>query len=253
MRRHAVWSALDNEFVTSSIRNIGAARPRPAGHTPGVAAHANPATSAGAGRLVETLAAVPVVAILRAGTAGHLVRAAEVIADAGIRAVEFPLTTPGALDALRTLRSRRPDLLAGVGTVLSEADVVAAAEAGAQFLVAPCTRPETLAAAAERNLPMMPGAFTATEIALALDCGAEVIKLFPATLGPGHVRALRDPLPQSRLVPTGGVAIDAIGDFLQAGAFAVALGSPLVADALETGDMGGLADRARRAVAASGR
>jgi 2-dehydro-3-deoxyphosphogluconate aldolase/(4S)-4-hydroxy-2-oxoglutarate aldolase len=97
---------------------------------------------------------------------------------------------------------------------------------------------------------MVPGAFTATEVTVALDCGAEVVKLFPATLGPPYVRALRDPLPQARLVPTGGVGIDAIADFLDAGAFAVALGSPLAGDALETGDLGALAERAGRAVAA---
>jgi 2-dehydro-3-deoxyphosphogluconate aldolase/(4S)-4-hydroxy-2-oxoglutarate aldolase len=210
-------------------------------------------TAAGTRRLTDTLAADPVVAILRARRAGPLVAAAEVIADAGIRAVEFPLTTPGALDALRELRERRPELLAGAGTVLTADQVAEAAAAGAQFLVAPSTQPAVLAAAAGCGVPMVPGAFTATEITTALDHGAEVVKLFPATLGPGYVRALRDPLPHARLVPTGGVAIEAIPDFLQAGAFAVALGSPLVGDALQTGDLDALAERARRAVAASRR
>jgi 2-dehydro-3-deoxyphosphogluconate aldolase/(4S)-4-hydroxy-2-oxoglutarate aldolase len=210
-------------------------------------------TAAGTRRLVETLAADPVVAILRAPHAGHLVDAAEAIADAGIRAVELPLTTPGALDALRELRARRPNLLAGAGTVITPADAGDAVEAGAQFLVSPCTRPDTLAVAAGHGVPMMPGAFTATEVALALEHGAEVIKLFPATLGPAYLRALRDPLPRARLVATGGVGIDAIADFLRAGAFAVALGSPLVGDALQTGDLDALADRARRVVGASRR
>jgi 2-dehydro-3-deoxyphosphogluconate aldolase / (4S)-4-hydroxy-2-oxoglutarate aldolase len=213
----------------------------------------NSSPAAGTRRLVETLAADPVVAILRAGSADHLVAAAEVIADAGIRAVEFPLTTPGALDALRQLRARRPDLLAGAGTVLTPQQVADAAAAGAQFLVAPSTQPASLAAAADCGVAMMPGAFTATEVTTALEHGAEVIKLFPATLGPAYLRALRDPLPQARLVPTGGVGIDAIADFLQAGAFAVALGSPLVGDALRTGDLAALAERARRVVAASRR
>jgi 2-dehydro-3-deoxyphosphogluconate aldolase/(4S)-4-hydroxy-2-oxoglutarate aldolase len=154
---------------------------------------------------------------------------------------------------LHELRARRPDLLAGAGTVITPGDVIEASAAGAQFLVAPCTRPDALAAAAARGLTMMPGAFTATEIALAREHVAEVIKLFPATLGPGHARALRDPFPEIRLVPTGGVGIDAIADFLQAGAFAVGMGSPLVGDALETGDFEGLVERARRAVAASHR
>jgi 2-dehydro-3-deoxyphosphogluconate aldolase/(4S)-4-hydroxy-2-oxoglutarate aldolase len=210
-------------------------------------------TTAGTRRLTQTLSADPLVAILRAPRADNLVAAAEVMVDAGIRAVEFPLTTPGALDVLRELRDRRPELLAGAGTVISPADAAEAVNAGAQFLVAPCTRPDTLAAAAELDVPMIPGAFTATETAVALEHGAEVIKLFPATLGPSYLRALRDPLPQARLVPTGGVGIDAIADFLRAGAFAVALGSPLLADAWETGDFDALAERARRAVAASRR
>jgi 2-dehydro-3-deoxyphosphogluconate aldolase/(4S)-4-hydroxy-2-oxoglutarate aldolase len=213
----------------------------------------NCSSAAGPDRLTDTLAADPVVAILRARHARHLVAAAEVIADAGIRALELPLTTPGALDALRELRRRRPDLLAGAGTVISPADADAAVDAGAQFLVAPCTRPDTLAAAARRGVPMMPGAFTATEVTLALEHGAQLIKLFPATLGPTYLRALRDPLPQARLVPTGGVGIDAIPGFLEAGAFAVALGSPLVGDALETGDLDALQKRARRVVEASRR
>ena len=213
----------------------------------------NSSTADGTRRLIDTLAADPIVAILRAASAGHLVAAAEVIADAGIRAIELPLTTPGALDALRELRARRPELLAGAGTVITPGDADAAVAAGAQFLVAPCTRPDTLAVAAERGVPMMPGAFTATEVALALEHGAEVIKLFPATLGPGYLRALRDPLPHARLVATGGVGIDTIADFLRAGAFAVALGSTLAGDALQTGAFDELADRARRALEAGRR
>ncbi len=209
--------------------------------------------SPGTKRLIEVLGAMPVVAILRDRSAVHLVDAAEVVCDAGVGAVEFPLTTPGALDAVTALRDRRPDVLVGAGTVLTPADVVAAVDAGAQFLVSPCTRPEALAVAADSGVAMVPGAFTATEIAVALDCGAEVVKLFPATPGPAYVRALRDPFPDARLVPTGGVDLDAIPSFLAAGAFAVALGSPLVGDALRTGDLEPLADRARRAVAASRR
>jgi len=205
--------------------------------------------SASTGRLVEALGAVPVVAILRGDRSEHLAAAAEAICDAGVHAVEFSLTTPGALDALRELRGRRPELLIGAGTVLTPADVAAAADAGAQFLVAPCTRPAALAAAADRGVPLVPGAFTATEIAAALECGAEVVKLFPATLGPGYVRALLEPLPHARLVPTGGVALDTVGEFLRAGSFAVGLGSPLVGDALGTGDLAALGERARRLVA----
>jgi 2-dehydro-3-deoxyphosphogluconate aldolase / (4S)-4-hydroxy-2-oxoglutarate aldolase len=137
--------------------------------------------------------------------------------------------------------------------VRTPAQVSQACAAGAQFLVAPCTQPSALAAAADCGVAMVPGAFTATEITTAMAYGAEVIKLFPATLGPRYLRALREPLPAARLVPTGGVDIEAIADFLKAGAFAVALGSSLVGDALHTGDLDALAERARLAVAAGRR
>jgi 2-dehydro-3-deoxyphosphogluconate aldolase/(4S)-4-hydroxy-2-oxoglutarate aldolase len=212
-----------------------------------------PSTATATARLTEALAAVPLIAILRGERPDHLAAAGQVVLDAGIRVVEFPLTTPGALGVVHELRERRPDQLVGAGTVVTPADAEAAAAAGAQFLVAPGTRPDTLAVAARHGVPMLPGAFTATEVGTALEHGAALVKLFPATLGPAYLRALREPLPGARLVPTGGVGLDDIADFLRAGAAAVALGSALVGDALATGDLDALATRAARAVAASRR
>ena len=210
-------------------------------------------TDSPAAPLRAALTDTRVLAILRARTATHLLPAARALAENGITAVEFTLTTEGALDALRTLRRESPELLAGAGTVVEPRDAEAAVDAGAQFLVAPCVRTDTLETARRLGVPMLAGALTPSEVVTAVQHGCELVKLFPSSLGPGYVKALRDPLPDVELVVTGGVALDAIPAFLDAGAFAVGLGSPLTGDSLVTGDLGGLADRARTALAAAQR
>jgi 2-dehydro-3-deoxyphosphogluconate aldolase/(4S)-4-hydroxy-2-oxoglutarate aldolase len=200
-------------------------------------------------RLREALGQTHVLAIFRAKTSTYFVAAAQALADSGVRALEFTLTSGGALDALRQLRSESPDLLAGAGTVITPQDAADAVAAGAQFLVSPCTRVDTLQRAAELGVPMIAGATTPSEIVTAHDHGSELVKLFPSTVGPDYVRAVREPLPHIDLVVTGGVALDAIPGFLAAGACAVGLGSPLTGDALDTGDIAAVAERARTALA----
>jgi 2-dehydro-3-deoxyphosphogluconate aldolase / (4S)-4-hydroxy-2-oxoglutarate aldolase len=126
----------------------------------------------------------------------------------------------------------------------------------AGYLVAPDFRPEVVGWAVERGLPVVPGALTPTEVAAAWGAGATAVKVFPVSAvgGPAYVRAVRAPLPEVPLVPTGGVGIDDIGAYLDAGAAAVGLGSPLLGDAGDPhGDLAALADRTRRAVAAATR
>jgi 2-dehydro-3-deoxyphosphogluconate aldolase / (4S)-4-hydroxy-2-oxoglutarate aldolase len=204
-------------------------------------------------RLRETLGHTRVLAIFRAKASTHFVAAAQALAANGVRALEFTLTTDGALDALRQLRTETPDLLAGAGTVITPEDASDAVAAGAQFLVAPCTRIDTLQRAAELGVPMIAGATTPSEIVTAHQHGSELVKLFPSAVGPAYVKAIRDPLPHIDLVVTGGVALDAIPGFLAAGAFAVGLGSPLTGDALDTGDISGITERARTALARAAR
>ena len=200
-------------------------------------------------RLRRTLGQTRVLAIFRAKTSTHFVAAAHALADNGVRALEFTLTSDGALDALRQLRDESPDLLAGAGTVISPHDASDAVAAGAQFLVAPCTRVDTLQRAAELGVPMIAGATTPSEIVTAHQHGSELVKLFPSAVGPAYVKAVREPLAHIDLVVTGGVALDSIRAFLDAGAFAVGLGSPLTGDALETGDIARITERARTALA----
>jgi 2-dehydro-3-deoxyphosphogluconate aldolase / (4S)-4-hydroxy-2-oxoglutarate aldolase len=208
-------------------------------------------------RFLERLAAVPVVAILRAADAGRFLEVGRVLYEEGVRAIEVTLTSEGALEAFGRLRGELPgDALLGVGTVRSMGDAERALGAGATYLVAPDFRGEVVAFAAGRGLPVVPGALTPTEVVAAWGAGATAVKVFPVSAvgGVAYVKAVRAPLPEVPLVPTGGVGIDDIGAYLDAGAVAVGVGSPLVGDAgAPGGDLRGLAERARRAVAAAGR
>jgi 2-dehydro-3-deoxyphosphogluconate aldolase / (4S)-4-hydroxy-2-oxoglutarate aldolase len=207
---------------------------------------------------LEQVAAVPVVAILRAADAGRFLEVGRVLYQAGVRAVEVTLTSAGALEAFARLREElAPDALLGVGTVRSAGDAERAVDAGATYLIAPDFRPEVVAWAVERGVPVVPGALTPTEIAAAWGAGATAVKVFPVSAvgGPAYLKAVRAPLPEVPMVPTGGVGLDDIGAYLAAGAVAVGIGAPLLGDAGDPGDPGGdlgaLGERARRAVAAA--
>jgi 2-dehydro-3-deoxyphosphogluconate aldolase / (4S)-4-hydroxy-2-oxoglutarate aldolase len=206
---------------------------------------------------LDRLAGMPVVAILRAAGAERFLDVGRVLYEGGVRAIEVTLTSAGALEAFGRLRDELPgDALLGVGTVRSAADAELAVAAGATYLVAPDFRPEVVAWAVGHRLPVVPGALTPTEVAAAWAAGATAVKVFPVSAvgGPAYVKAVRAPLPEVPLVPTGGVGLDDIGAYLAAGAVAVGLGSPLVGDAgAPGGDLSALGDRARRAVAAATR
>jgi 2-dehydro-3-deoxyphosphogluconate aldolase/(4S)-4-hydroxy-2-oxoglutarate aldolase len=213
------------------------------------------APSDAAASFLERLAAVPIVAILRAADAERFVEAARVLYEAGIRAIEVTLTSKGALEAFGRLREELPgDALLGVGTVRSVAAAEEAVAAGATYLVAPDFRPEVVAWGRARGMPVVPGALTPSEVAAAWAAGATAVKVFPVSAvgGPAYVKAIRAPLPEVPLVPTGGVGLDDVGAYLEAGAAAVGIGSPLLGDAGDPGgDLAALADRARLAVAAA--
>ena len=156
------------------------------------------------------------------------VAAAGCAIEAGLAAVEVTFTLEGAADAIRRVRRDHPKALVGAGTVRSDAELDAAAEAGAQFLVAPGLNPALLEAARRRGIVMLPGVFTATEIDLALRLGARALKLFPAEpSGPDYLASMLQPFPEVRLVPTGGISsLNAVA-YLKAGAAALAMGSSL--------------------------
>ncbi|HEY6931799.1 MAG TPA: bifunctional 4-hydroxy-2-oxoglutarate aldolase/2-dehydro-3-deoxy-phosphogluconate aldolase [Marmoricola sp.] len=193
------------------------------------------------------LSGTAVMAILRSADSAHVEAVARTLVEAGVTCLELTLTIPGALDLLPRLREALPaGLDLGIGTVTSAEEARAAVDAGAHFLVCPTVSLDVLEVATASEVPCYPGAWTPTEVLTAWRAGATAVKLFPAaTGGPAHLRRLRDPLPDIPILPTGGVALDHVDDYLKAGAFAVGLGSPLIGDALAGGDLDALADRAR--------
>ena len=200
--------------------------------------------------LVET----GLVAILRSRSGDRLAAACDALLDAGVRCLEITLNTPGALSVIGRLAGEaRPGVEVGVGTVRRAVEVDAAADAGATFVVAPNTDLEVGRRAEQRGLGWFPGALTPTEIALAWDLGATAVKVFPtgSAGGPRYLREVRAPLDDVLLVPTGGVTVKDVPAYLQAGAVAVGMGSPLIGRALEDDhDLGRLGERAAAALAA---
>ena len=198
-----------------------------------------PDTATLTSQLDAALSNLPAIAILRASTTRHLIAAADTLAGEGFRVLEVPLTTPGATDAIAAARARfGRDVLIGAGTVLDTTDAERALACGAQLLVSPGLCLDVVAAAHAADVPALPGAFTTTEVLAAQHAGASLVKLFPANVvGPDYLTALRQPLPFLRAVPTGGVTLADAGAWLAAGAAALGLGSPLVADTLESGAM----------------
>lgn len=188
-----------------------------------------------------------VIAILRGRSAEHLESVVDTLVGAGVGCLEITMNTPGALEAVRTARERHGTAIdCGVGTVRTADQVDRAAEAGARFVVTPGIDERVAARVAVHGLPYFPGAFTATEVLTAHRLGATAVKIFPASLGgPGYVRELRAPLDDIALVPTGGVSREQARAYLDAGAFAVGVGGPLLGDALEGGSRTELGHRAR--------
>ena len=201
---------------------------------------------------VQRIQQLGVVAVIRMKDAAKLRRVVDAIAEGGVCAIEVTMTVPGAVELIGTLaRSLPSEILLGAGTVTDAATARAVIDAGARYVVSPVFRREVIAACHERNVPAAPGCFTPTEILDAHDAGADVIKIFPATaLGPQFIKDVRAPLPQVRLMPTGGVSLANAGDWIKAGAIAVGVGSALLdAKAIDEGRFDVLTSNARRIVA----
>jgi 2-dehydro-3-deoxyphosphogluconate aldolase/(4S)-4-hydroxy-2-oxoglutarate aldolase len=158
---------------------------------------------------------------------------ADVLVAAGIKVIEITLTTPGAEKIIEKLVKNK-ELTVGAGTVLSAKDVKKAENAGAKFIVSPDTNEDVIKTSKKLGLISMPGVATASEVAIALDSGADVLKLFPAsTYGPSHLKALRDPFPGNLWCPTGGITLGSVDDWFAAGANLIGLGGPLIKGGLD--------------------
>jgi 2-dehydro-3-deoxyphosphogluconate aldolase/(4S)-4-hydroxy-2-oxoglutarate aldolase len=184
--------------------------------------------------MIDRLREARVIAVLRTPDGESAVRAAEALAAGGVRAIELTFTTPGAAEALRRARGLLPaDVVVGAGTIRDRAQLDAALDAGAEFLVTPHLDRGLLAAMLESGRLALPGTFTPTEVAAALTAGATAVKLFPASaIGPSYLKGLRGPFPEVQVVPTGGIGPDDVRAWLEAGAIAVGAGSELCPPAL---------------------
>ena len=193
-----------------------------------------------------------IVAVIRMQEPDKLRAVVDAISEGGVRAMEVTMTVPGAVELIRQLAPAMPEgFLLGAGTVTDADTAERVIEAGAQFIVSPVFRREVLAVCHRRDVPAMPGCFSPTEILDAWDAGADIVKVFPATaLGPGYIRDVRAPLPQVKLMPTGGVTLDNAGEWIRAGAVAVGVGTALLdKQAIANGDYDTLRRNAGRIVA----
>ncbi len=204
-------------------------------------------------QLVQKIAEEGVVAVLRGETPEQVVEMAEQAIAGGIKVIEVTMTVPFALRAIETLSakyawdSEDPATYAiiGVGTVLDPETARAAILSGAQFVVGPCLNRDTVMLCNRYRIPVMPGVMTIKEIQEALELGADIVKLFPGNLyDPSMIKAIKGPLPQANIMPTGGVSLDNLGDWIKAGAVAVGIGSDLTNEALKQKDFSLIAQKA---------
>lgn len=192
------------------------------------------------------------VAVVRMAESDTLHQVAEAILAGGVSHIEVTMTTPGALQVIEQLRKKGPaGMVVGVGSVCDAETARRAISAGAQYVVSPVFKPEIIAAAHAHDVPAATGCFTPTEIQLAWEAGADLIKVFPAdVVGMAFFKAVLAPLPHLKLMPTGGVTLDNGGDWIRAGAVAVGVGSALLdKKAIADGNFGRLTDNASRLVA----
>jgi 2-dehydro-3-deoxyphosphogluconate aldolase / (4S)-4-hydroxy-2-oxoglutarate aldolase len=206
----------------------------------------------GRAAVVRAIEECGVVAIIRMQDTARVPAVVQALSNGGVRAIEITMTVPGAVESIRSIAETLPDdTLLGAGTVLDPATAAQVIDAGAQFIVAPVFDPDTIRACHERDVPIMPGCFTPTEMLAAWRLGADIIKVFPATrLGPSFLKDVRAPLPQLKLMPTGGVTAENAGEWISAGAAAVAIGSALVdAKTVAAGDYARIETTARLAIA----
>ena len=192
-----------------------------------------------------------VIPVIRASSKEEALAVVAAIAAGGVTTIEVTMTVPDAIETIATL-SKRDDLLIGAGSVLDPETARECIAAGAQFIVSPATNFDTILYCNESDIVVMPGALTPTEIVNAWDAGADFVKVFPADSmgGAKYLRSLKAPLPQIKLIPTGGVNQETAADFIKAGAEAVGVGADLVdLNAVREGRAKDITDAARKYLA----
>jgi 2-dehydro-3-deoxyphosphogluconate aldolase/(4S)-4-hydroxy-2-oxoglutarate aldolase len=180
--------------------------------------------------VLKALKEIGLVPVLRAESVEKAMALAEAIAAGGVTVLEVTMTVPGAIQVMRQLAEKRPDILIGAGTVLDAETARMCILEGAKFVVSPALNLGTIDMCHRYSIPVLPGALTPTEIVTAWEAGADVVKVFPCSAlgGAKYLTALKGPLPHIDLIPTGGVSVATAAEFLAAGAFALGVGSDLV-------------------------
>src|SRR5258708_6785094 len=237
--RNSHWCDCPTRDRRLGDRSAAFGDPGGSGRMPGVIATGD--------NVLDAITSERVVAILRAPDANRFRDVTLALIDSGVRIIEFTLTSLGALDALRACTAERiSGVVIGAGSVINAGAAKSAVEAGAAFLVSPTLTGTVIKLGNRHGVPVIAGGFTPSELDRASKSGAAAVKLFPAFLGgPAYLRALREPLPHLRVIPTGGIAADDVPRYLSAGAIAVGVGTDLVQDSAQSGDFAAITQRAK--------
>jgi 2-dehydro-3-deoxyphosphogluconate aldolase/(4S)-4-hydroxy-2-oxoglutarate aldolase len=181
-------------------------------------------------KVLGMLRGIGLVPVLRAESAEQALALADAVAAGGVTVLEVTMTVPGAIHVMRKLAEERPDILIGAGTVLDAETARICILEGAQFVVSPALKVQTIEMCHRYGVAVLPGALTPTEIVTAWEAGADVVKVFPASAlgGAKYLKSVKAPLPQVEMIPTGGVSLATAMEFLEAGAFALGVGADLV-------------------------
>ena len=200
--------------------------------------------------VIQQIRDTGIIPVVRATSADEAMRAIDAIREGGISVLEITMTVPGAIKVIEQVSQRYgKDALVGAGTVLDPEIAEACVSSGAQFVVSPALNLETIACCRRLDVPVIPGALTPTEVVQAWNAGADFVKVFPAGAvgGANYLKALKAPLPQIELVPTGGVTLITAADFIRAGAAALGVGTDLVdIEALREGQAAHITERAQQ-------
>lgn len=202
-------------------------------------------------KLLERITDGGLVGIVRTESPDKALRLAAACIDGGVTAIEITFTVPGALQVIAELAKTYRDgqIIVGAGTVLDAETARAAILAGAAYVVTPALNVDTVRLCNRYQIPVMSGAMTVKETIEALEAGSDIVKVFPGgTLGPSFIKAIRGPLPQAPLMPTGGVSLDNVGDWIKAGCVAVGVGGKLTSPA-DKGDYAAVTATAQQFIA----
>jgi len=198
-------------------------------------------------KLLEQLETNGIVAVIRAKSKGQALKIVDFAYQGGIKAIEITMTIPGAIDVIKDISSKfSPKMLIGAGTILDSETARLAILAGAEFIVSPHLDIEIIKTANRYQKVVIPGAMTVREVILSMEHGADVVKIFPSGLfGPEIIKAIKGPLPQAPLMPTGGINLNNLQEWFKAGVFCVGVGSSLTKDAIKKGDYAIVKDKAQ--------